>query len=932
MLSENLSEHQTRKKIIDGLLESADWHLNNKAEVVEEFEIIGASASQYKIAQKETAFNPSGFSDYLLLDRAGEPLAVVEAKKTSRDPIAGKQQAEDYAEGIKKAIGTDPFIFLTNGYELWYWNRQYYVPSMVHGFFTRHDLERLRYQNQFKKDPHSISIKPSIIDRDYQIEAVKRVFDGLIKNRRKFLLVMATGTGKTRTAMGLIDVLMRAGWCQRVLFLVDREALAIQAFSDGFKQHLPNESRCYIKSRMVDTSSRLFVGTIQTMMECFHKISPGFFDLIIADECHRSIYNKWKDVLSYFYAIQVGLTATPSDYIERDTFKFFDCFENAPTFNYTYDCAIQNRHLVDFRPPYAAQTNFQIIGIKASELPPSIQKKLIEEGLTLEDINFEGTDLEKKVTNIGTNESLVREFMEFCIKDDSGVLPGKSIIFAISHNHANRLWKVFDRLYPEYKGRLVEIIDSKMERPMKLLAKFKNESYPRVAISVDMLDTGVDIREVVNLVFAKPVFSKIKFWQMIGRGTRTLEKELNKRKPWCMHKDKFLIMDHWNNFEYFGEKPQGELPPVQDAVPVKIFKIRLIKLKIFQDRKDDQHFEKTKVLIIKDIKDLPENSITVRENKRNIDKALSGQIWKDLDRKSLEFLEKMIAPLMRFKSDFNLYEAQFILKTEKTSLAVLQSNAEEIKRNKEAIINDIKLLPRNLSAVRAKEECMNKILSEKFWEDTTIEKCDYIRENLSAIMRHKLLEEREVVKLDLDDLIAERRWIAFGPEGEGDYVENYKEKVEKKVLSIVESHPALNKIKNDIPITEKDLADLEDTLNSPKLYITEENLRKTYRQPYGTFIQFLKFILGKYKFPNPEDMINESFNTYVIERNNTNTLSSEQIRFLRTVKNVFAQKKHIEFEDLFEPPFTQFGADAATRLFSEEELQEVIEIFNSIKI
>lgn len=266
------------------------------------------------------------------------------------------------------------------------------------------------------KDPHSIPIKSSITDRDYQIEALKRVFNGLIKNRRKFLLVMATGTGKTRIAMGLIDVLMRAGWVQKVLFLVDREALADQAWRDGYKQHLPNESRCYIRSGEIDSESRLFVATVQTMMECFNKVSPGFFDIIISDECHRSIYNKWKDVLSYFHAIQIGLTATPSDFIERDTFKFFECEENVPTFNYGYDSAVKDGYLVDFRPAYAAQTNFQITGIKGDELPSSIQKKLVEEGLTLDDIDFEGTDLEKKVTNIGTNESLVREFMDVCIK------------------------------------------------------------------------------------------------------------------------------------------------------------------------------------------------------------------------------------------------------------------------------------------------------------------------------------------------------------------------------------------------------------------------------------------------------------------------------------------------------------------------------------
>ncbi len=932
MLSENLSENQTRKKIIDGFLENAGWHLTNRSEVIEEFEIDGAGASGSRIRQKTPILNPTGFSDYLLLDRAQDPLAVVEAKRTSRDPVVGIQQAQDYADGIKKATGLNPFIFLTNGYEIWFWNRERFAPVMVHGFFSRTDLERIRFQNDFRKDLHSIPIKSSIVDRDYQIEAIKRIFSGLSRNKRKFLLVMATGTGKTRTAVALIDVLKRAGWAERVLFLVDRRALGEQAFTDGFKQHLPNESRCYVTSGEIDSSSSLFVATIQTMMECFHKISPGFFDVVISDECHRSIYNKWKDVLSYFHAIQIGLTATPSDYIDRDTFKFFSCDERVPNFNYPYETAVKEGYLVDFRPPYAAQTNFQLKGIKGDELPPSIQKKLVEEGMTLDEINFEGTDLENKVTNIGTNESLVREFMDVCIKDDSGVLPGKSIIFAISHKHAKRLWEIFNRLYPEYKGKLVEIIDSKMERPLKLIEKFKNEKFPRVAISVDMLDTGIDIREIVNLVFAKPVFSKIKFWQMIGRGTRTLETDMSKRKPWCTQKERFLIIDHWNNFEYFGMKPEGEIPSVQIAVPIKIFRTRLLKLNFFINHNDHDHFERVKAEIINDIKTLPENSIVVKENRQNIDKSLSEQVWKYFDQKSKEFLEKRISPLMRFKSDLNLYQAQFMLKVEKLSLALLQLNQTEIVHIKESIIDDIKHLPMNLSSVKEKEEDIIRVLSEGFWKELDYEKCEYIKDNLTNIMKHKLLQEREIIKLDLDDLIVERKWIEFGPEGEGDYVANYREKIEKKILELADTHPVLTKIKKDIAITESDLADLEDTLNSRELFINEDNLRITFNQPYGTLVQFIKSILGKYEFPKPEKLINESFNTYVVERNNRNPLSAEQIRFLRTVKNVFAKKKHIEYNDLFEPPFTQFGIDAATKLFSEDELKVVVGIFNSIKI
>ncbi|PIZ13674.1 MAG: type I restriction endonuclease subunit R [Elusimicrobia bacterium CG_4_10_14_0_8_um_filter_37_32] len=932
MFKENLTENQTRKKIIDDLLTKAGWNISNSSEVVEEFEITGAGYKKSSIAQNQPEINPSGFSDYLLLDRASEPLAIIEAKRTSRDPVSGKQQAEDYADGIKKIHNVDPLIFLTNGYEIWYWNRQRYAPVMVHGFFNKTELERIRYQNTFRKDPCTIQIKPEIIDRDYQIEALKRIFDGLKKNKRKFLLVMATGTGKTRTVMALIDVLIKAGWAEKVLFLVDREALAVQSFGDGFKQHLPNESRHYIRGGEIDTSCRLYVSTIQTMMGCFHKVSPGFFDVIISDECHRSIYNKWKDVLSYFHSIHVGLTATPSDYIDRDTFKYFECENDTPVFNYSFDEAVKNKVLVDFRPPYSAKTNFQIKGIKGNELPPSIQKKLVEEGYTLEDIDFEGTEIEKNVTNAGTNESLVREFMEVCIKDDSGVIPSKSIIFALSHNHAKRLWEIFNRLYPEYKGRLVDIIDSKMERPLKLIEKFKDENFPRVAISVDMLDTGIDIREICNLVFAKPVFSKIKFWQMIGRGTRTLEKDLSKRKPWCTEKDRFMIIDHWSNFEYFGEKPEGEAPAVQYPIPCKIFITRLKKLKIFKTNDDKECFKRVKEEVINDIKTLPENSITIKESRKNIDKALSSNVWQDLDDESFEFLEKSIAPLMKYKSDFNLFQEQFILKTEKLALSVLLNNQEDIELFEKSIIDDIKRLPMNLNAVRKKGNEIKKALSDEFWSQLTHDKCEFLKEHLTEIMKYKLIQEREIVRLDIGDDVIERKWIAFGPEGEGDYVHSYREKVENKILELAGRHPTLQKIKNNQPISEQDIFELEKTLNSPELYVTEDNFRKIYNKPYGTFTQFIKFVLGIYKFPEPEDLINESFNTYIVERNNRTPLTAEQIRFLRTVKNVFAKKKHIEYNDFFEPPFTSFGTDAAVRLFDENELKEIVGIFNSIRI
>jgi type I restriction enzyme R subunit len=447
-----------------------------------------------------------------------------------------------------------------------------------------------------------------------------------------------------------------------------------------------------------------------------------------------------------------------------------------------------------------------------------------------------------------------------------------------------------------------------------------------------MLDTGIDVREIVNLVFAKPVFSKIKFWQMIGRGTRTLEKEPTKRKKWCTLKDKFLIIDHWNNFEYFGEKPEGETPPTQDAVTVKIFRVRLAKLKHFQAKKDKERYEHVKSEIIHDLKNLPGNSITIKERRRDIDKALSDQIWLDLDRNSFDFLDNKIAPLMRFKNDINYYVEQFILNSERLGLCVLQKDQKEIDRLHASITEDLKKLPRNLSVIKEKDPQITRVLSEEFWATIDYDKSEYIKEELSEVMRNKLIAEQLLLELDLDDLIADRKWIEFGPNGEGDYAINYKEKVEKKILELSDKHPALKKIRNDMPISEKDIANLADSLNSPDLYINEDNLRKAFFHPTGTFIQFIKSVLGKYRFPDAEQMINESFNTYVVERNNKTPLTAEQIRFLRTIKNVFSKKKHIEYADLFDLPFSQFGDEAATRLFTEEELKEILDLFNTIKV
>lgn len=462
------TEAQTRQELIDQNLSLAGWNVRDTSQVVEEFDIDLAQAGMPLAAEPATPYAGHRFADYCLLLH-GKPIAVIEAKKTSRDAQLGQEQARQYALNLQKIHGGDmPFIFYTNGYETYFWEEGFYPPIRVHGFPTRDDLEWMAIRRQSRRPLSVELINTNIVERDYQIEAIRTVLEGMEAKKRKFLLVMATGTGKTRTAAALFDVLLRARWAKRVLFLVDRIALQEQAL-DAFKSFLPNEPRWpNTGERTFGRNRRIYVSTYPTMLNLINNgespesfISPHFFDIIIADESHRSIYNIYKQVLEYFNAVKMGLTATPKDQIDIDTYQVFDCDTHDPTFAYTYEEAIQHDppYLCDFEV-LKVRSKFQLEGIHGGVLPPAIQNKLIEEGKDVEEIDFEGTDLEKKVSNKGTNAIIVREFMEECIKDPTGTMPGKSIIFAMSMKHARAIQEVFDALYPEHAGRLARVLVS----------------------------------------------------------------------------------------------------------------------------------------------------------------------------------------------------------------------------------------------------------------------------------------------------------------------------------------------------------------------------------------------------------------------------------------------------------------------------------------
>ena len=509
--------------------------------------------------------------------------------------------------------------------------------------------------------------------------------------------------------------------------------------------------------------------------------------------------------------------------------------------------------------------------------------------------------------------------------DESGTLPAKTIIFPVSIKHAKRIWEVFEKFYPEYKGKLARLITSEDSRAKELIKDFKKESFPRIAISVGMLDTGVDVPEVCNLVFAKPVFSRIRFWQMIGRGTR--HDKVCTHREWLPSgvKEDFLIFDFWNNFEYFKMHPKGKESSPTKAVTSRIFLNRLNLYEKFMETGDEIHAEKIKQDIIDYVKLLPKENVTIKEKLRDVELAKSEDLWKKINKEPIPFLKKRIAPLMKYIPDVNLNEVMFTLKCEQYVMASLEGNEKEQERAMEMIAEYAEGLPMTLNAVKAKKAIIDMITREDFWIGVTTDDLFKIRDELTDLMSFKQPDPTPQIVIDMGDVVKQRTFIEFGPERNEEYIDTYQAKVERKIKEMAKSEPIVQKIKKDEALTEADLEQLEKTLNAPDLFITEENLKKIYSEHRGTMVQFVKKILGLYEFPDPKEKIKEAFSTFVIEKN---YLNANQVNFIRTLATVFSSTKHVELDTFFNPPFTNISYP--TSLFKKKELEEMIGLCNKL--
>ncbi|MEJ2065254.1 MAG: DEAD/DEAH box helicase family protein [Reinekea sp.] len=927
------TESQTRTELIDQQLAQSGWNVNAPTQVVEEFDILTDLPEGIK--EPRTAYEGHQFSDYVLLGKDARPLAVIEAKKSSKDAALGREQAKQYCYNIQKQLGGElPFCFYTNGLDTYFWDLGNYPPRKVVGFPTRDDLERFLYIRRNRKPLTQEFINTAIAGRDYQIRAIRAVLEGIEQQKRDFLLVMATGTGKTRTCIAMVDALMRAGHAEKVLFLVDRIALREQALA-AFKEHLPNEPRWpNVGEKLISKDRRIYVSTYPSMLNIIRDetqhLSPHFFDFIVIDESHRSIYNTYGEILDYFKTITLGLTATPTDIIDHNTFQLFDCEEGMPTFAYTFEEAVNNT------PPYLSnfqvmkiQTKFQMEGISKRTISLEDQKKLLLEGKDIEEINFEGTQLEKQVINKGTNALIVREYMEECIKDPNGVLPGKTIFFCSSKAHARRIEEIFDKLYPQYKGELAKVLvsdDSRVYGKGGLLDQFTNSDMPRIAISVDMLDTGIDVREIVNLVFAKPIYSYTKFWQMIGRGTRLLE--TSKPKPWCTDKDVFLVLDCWDNFEYFKLQPKGKELKPQIPLPVRLVGLRLDKIEKASDIGQAPIAAREVARLRQQIEQLPQSSVVIKEAAAILARLEEENFWIRLDHQKLEYLRTEIKPLFRTVSEADFKAMRFERDLLEYSLACLCEEKEKAETLKEGIVEQISELPLSVNFVKEEEDLIRTAQSNHYWAKIdAIERenaLDELNTRLGPLMKFReQVTGPGPVHLDLIDKIHNKDWVEFGPQHESVSISRYREMVETLITELTEQNPVLIKIRNGEAITPEEANALAELLHQQHPHITEDLLRQVYKNRKAHFIQFIRHILGIETLKSFPETVSESFERFIQQHSN---LGIRQMEFLNLLKSYIIEREKVEKKDLINAPFTVIHPQGIRGVFSPAEINEILKI------
>lgn len=912
---DKISEAETRKRYIDIELALAGWEIGK--DCVVEVEVTGMPNA-----------TGLGYVDYVLYGNNGRPLAVVEAKRSSRDANDGSHQAKLYADCLHNQYGQRPLIFTTNGFEIEFTDdTEGYPKRSVSGIFTKDELQLIVDRRSSKVAFTNAVINDNISNRYYQKEAIMSVCDAIDTKQRKMLLVMATGSGKTRTAISIVDVLMRHNYVKNILFLADRKALVKQA-KKNFNNLLPSLTLCNLldeKDSNIVEQARMIFSTYPTMMNAIDDtkrkdgkklFTPGHFDLIIIDESHRSIYKKYADIFEYFDAMLLGLTATPKDDIDKNTYSIFELESGVPTFAYELEKAVEDEYLVDYKTI-------------------EVKSKIMEEGIHYDDLSeeekeeFERTfeddeTIEDRVSNNAINEWLfnadtidmvLNELMEKGLRVEGGDKVGKTIIFAKNSTHAKAIVERFNKIYPEYGSHFIKQIDYSVDYVDNLIDDFSTkDKMPQIAVSVDMLDTGIDIPELLNLVFFKKVRSKAKFWQMIGRGTRLCKDLLGP----AMDKEGFLIFDFCNNFEFFRANPKGMESGIGESLTEKIFNTKVEIVKELQDIKyqeEDYIRYREEVLeeLVNYVRSLNPDSFRLRMHQRYVETYKNKDAWQNLGVGSVAELKEHIAPLITLLDEDELAKRfDYLIYT--VDLAYLQ------KKNPSKPIKSIVKTAEELSKlgtipqVMEQKYIIEKVQTDEFWESADVLELEEVRLALRELIKFIERKKQKIYFTNFKDEILEVN------ENNAMYNANDLKDYKKKVEHYLKAHQdelAIYKLRNNKQLTKEDLKTLE------RIMWEELGTKADYEKEYGDtpVNKLVRKLVGL-----DRGAANEAFSKFLSEEK----LNVVQIRYVKLivdyiVKNGFVDNNRIFMED----PFREIGS--IVTLFEREDREEIMQIVKQIE-
>ena len=915
--SEEYSEARTRDLIIDVMLREANW--NPKGKNVEEYDVTGMPSD-----------SGEGKVDYVLWGNDGKPVAIVEAKRTRIDPKQGKRQAELYADCLEKKFGQRPVIYYSNGYTTRLWDDQFYPPREVQGFSTKDELQWKVNQRISRKDLSTMQLKEEITDRYYNKEAAARIMERYGDQRhRKSLVVMATGTGKTRLSIAVVDMLMRAGWVRKVLFLADRIALVNQA-KRAFNSHLPNVSTMSLLDDK-EEESRVVFSTYPTMLNCIdgtrkdqtELFSSGHFDLIIIDEAHRSVYQKYGAIFDYFDSLLLGLTATPRDEVDRDTYNLFDLDRRQPqpTYSYELEQAVEDECLVPPRT-ISVPLKFQQEGIKYNDLSPEEQEEyeLQEEFYdkeTCELIKEIGASaLNKWLFNIDTVNKVLMHLMENGIKVEGGDKLGKTIIFAKNSKHAEFIVEQFDKNYPHMAGKFCRKIDYSVKYAQSLIDDFSiKDKDPQVAVSVDMLDTGIDVPEIVNLVFFKIVRSKTKFRQMIGRGTRLCENLFAQGED----KSEFLIFDYCQNLEFFEENPDGYEANTQESIKQRIFKCRLELVADLDDTEGDKELSNT----LKDqlhaiVTSMNLDNFIVRKQREVVEIFTDRKNFDVLDESAFESLRNRVSGLPSQDED-DEFARSFDLLVLNLQIAIFKKNIAQqnyiLKVKKLASgLEDKSAIP----SVKTQMELILELQTDTWWKDITLLMLEHIRIKLRELIKFVDREEGYTdVFTNFEDEIGEACEEYQLVKSDANLAE-YRKRVQR-FINDNNDHLTIHRLKNNEPISKTDIRVLEDILFADGGPVTRTEYEALYGdKPLGVLVRSVVGLNRK--------AAKEAFSEFLSKA----PMHPDQITFLNQIVEYLVKNGTMNPKVMFDTPFTHINDQGISGVFDNDSSQKVIELVRHI--